>query len=75
MLSTISQISGAVANIVLDYVFIFPCKMGVAGAAWATIIGQFVSLLVAMIFHYTLNREINGNIKYIKPDLNLIKGI
>lgn len=75
MLSTISQISGAVTNIVLDYVFIFPCKMGVAGAAWATIIGQFVSLIVAMIFHYTLNREINGNIKYIKPDLNLIKGI
>lgn len=75
MLSTISQISGAATNIVLDYIFIFPCKMGVAGAAWATIIGQFVSLIVAMIFHYTLNREINGNIKYIKPDLNLIKGI
>lgn len=75
MLSTISQISGAVVNIVLDYIFIFPCKMGVAGAAWATIIGQFVSLIVAMVFHYTLNREINGNIKYIKPDLNLIKDI
>lgn len=75
MLSTISQISGAVVNIVLDYVFIYPCKMGVAGAAWATVIGQFVSLFLAMIFHYTLNKEINGNIKYIKPDFNLIKGI
>lgn len=75
MLSTISQISGAVTNIVLDYVFIFPCKMGVAGAAWATVIGQFVSLILAMIFHYTLNKEINGNIKYIKPELKLIKGI
>jgi putative MATE family efflux protein len=75
ILSTISQISGAVTNIVLDYIFIFPCKMGVAGAAWATIIGQFVSLILAMIFHYTLNKEINGNIKYIKPELNLIKGI
>lgn len=75
MLSTIAQISGAVVNIVLDYVFIYPCKMGVAGAAWATIIGQFVSLALAMIFHYTLNKEINGNIKYIKPDFNLIKGI
>ncbi|MBQ9658380.1 MAG: hypothetical protein IJV31_06405 [Clostridia bacterium] len=30
MLSTIAQISGAVTNIVLDYVFIYPCKMGVA---------------------------------------------
>ena len=75
MLSTISQISGALTNIVLDYIFIYPCNMGVAGAAWATIIGQFVSLAVAMVFHYTLNKEINGNIKYIKPDLKLIKGI
>ena len=75
MLSTISQISGAVTNIVLDYLFIYPCKMGVAGAAWATVIGQFVSLVIAMIFHYTLNKEIKGNLKYIKPDFNLIKGI
>ena len=75
MLSTISQISGAVTNIILDYVFIFPCKMGVAGAALATVIGQFVSLILAMIFHYSVNKEINGNIKYIKPDLNLIKDI
>lgn len=75
MLSTIAQISGAVVNIVLDYIFIYPCGMGVAGAAWATIIGQFVSLLIAMIFHYTLNKEINGNVKYIKPDFSLIKGI
>ena len=75
MLSTIAQISGAITNIVLDYVFIYPCKMGVAGAAWATIIGQFVSLILAMIFHYKLNKEINGNPKYIKPDINLIKAI
>lgn len=75
MLSTISQISGAVVNIVLDYIFIYPLNMGVAGAAWATIIGQFISLFIAMFFHYEKNIEINGNIKYIKPDKNLIKGI
>lgn len=49
--------------------------MGVAGAALATIIGQFVSLGLAMIFHYSLNKEINGNPKHIKPDFSLIKGI
>lgn len=49
--------------------------MGVEGAAWATIIGQILSLVLAMIFHYALNKEIKGNIKYIKPDFNLIKGI
>ena len=75
MLSTISQISGAVTNIVLDYIFIYPLNMGVSGAAYATIIGQFVSLFIAMYFHYKNNKEINGNIKYINPDINIIKGI
>ena len=75
MLSTISQISGAVANIILDYIFIYPLNMGVAGAAWATIIGQFISLFIAMYFHYTKNKEINGSLKYIAPNKNLIKGI
>ena len=75
LLSTISQISGAVTNIILDYVFIYPLNMGVAGAAYATIIGQFVSLFIAMYFHYKKNNEIDGNIKYIRPNKELIKGI
>lgn len=75
ILSTISQISGAVTNIVLDYIFIYPLNMGVAGAAWATIIGQFVSLFTAMYFHYKKNDEIDGNINYIRLDVSLIKGI
>lgn len=75
MLSTISQISGAVTNMVLDYIFIYPLDMGVAGAAWATIIGQFVSLFIAMYFHYKKNKEIDGSLKYINPDGSIIKGI
>ena len=75
MYSTIAQIAGAVCNIVLDYVFIFPLGMGVAGAAWATIIGQFASLFIAMIFHYVKNKEISGNPKYIKPSARIIKNI
>lgn len=75
MYSTISQISGALINIILDYIFIYPLHMGVAGAAWATVIGQFASLFVAMIFHYKLNNEISGDIKYIRPYGYLIKGI
>ena len=54
MLSTISQISGAVTNIVLDYIFIFPLEMGVAGAAWATVIGQFVSLFINGLLHFAV---------------------
>lgn len=75
MYSTIAQISGALVNIIFDYIFIFPLNMGVAGAAWATVLGQFVSLFMAMIFHYKVNKEINGNPKYIKPNWELIKGI
>lgn len=75
MLSTISQISGAIVNIILDYIFIYPMGMGVAGAAWATVIGQFVSLFIAMYFHYAKNKEISGDFKYIKLDIGLIRGI
>lgn len=73
--STIAQISGAAVNIIFDYVFIFPLNMGVNGAAWATVLGQFVSLISAMILHYTKNKEIDGKIKYIKPKKELIKEI
>ena len=75
MLSTISQISGALTNIILDYIFIYPLNLGVAGAAYATVIGQFVSLFIAMYFHYNKNKEIDGNIKFIKPNFHIIKEI
>lgn len=75
MYSTIAQISGALCNIVLDYVFIFPLNMGVAGAAWATVIGQFVSLLIAMAFHYSANKEIGSGLRYIRPSRRIIGGI
>lgn len=73
--STIAQISGALANILFDYIFIFPLNMGVEGAAYATILGQFLSLGIGMLFHYLKNKEISGNLKYIKPDFHIIKGI
>lgn len=74
-LSTITQITGAIINIILDYIFIYPLNMGVAGAAWATIIGQFCSLFITMHFHYKKNKEISSNIKYLKPNIKLIKAI
>lgn len=75
MYSTISQILGAVTNIVLDYVFIFPLGWGVVGAAVATVLGQIVSLVSAMAFHYGRNKEIGSGIRYIKPNLGIIKSI
>ena len=66
--STIAQIMGAITNIILDPMFIYGWfglpEMGVKGAAYATVIGQIVSFLVALIFHLKIN-----TIKYNKRDL------
>ena len=48
--SMISMLIGAVINTILDPVFIFVFDLGVAGAAWATIIGQFFSFLFAALY-------------------------
>ncbi len=75
LFSTIAQVSGAVTNILLDYVFIYPCGMGIEGAAWATVVGQILSLLVAMILHYCANKELKNSIKALKPDGTTILAI
>ena len=67
-LQAIAQVSGAAANIILDYVFIYPCGMGIEGAAWATVIGQILSLCVAMVLHYCANKEVKNSVKALKPD-------
>lgn len=77
MQSTIAQIAGALTNIILDPIMIFGwCglpEMGIDGAAYATIIGQFVSFALDAIFHYVCNsKDFSANIKYVKPRLNII---
>lgn len=71
----IAQVAGAVCNIVLDYVFVIVLEWGVAGAAWATIIGQVLSLVTAMVLHYSINREIDGHVRFITPSGKIIKTI
>lgn len=77
--STIAQISGALVNIVLDPILIFGYfglpKMGIDGAAYATVIGQVVSMVVAMLFHYIKNKEVPFGVKYLKPEGRVIKDI
>lgn len=46
----VSMIAGFVTNIILDYVFVWVLEQGVAGAAWATIIGQGVTMLIALVY-------------------------
>lgn len=77
--STTAQIAGAVLNIILDPVLIYGWfglpALGVSGAAYATVIGQIASALLGLIFHLKQNKEIENGLKYMKPDLKIIKSI
>ncbi len=76
-LSTIAQISGAVANIILDPILIYGWfglpAMGVDGAAYATVIGQLVSAILGFVFHLKYNKEIKNSVRYLKPSGKIIK--
>lgn len=50
--SMASMSLGAILNIILDPVFIFGLDWGIAGAAWATVIGQSVSFLVSALYFF-----------------------
>ena len=74
--STIAQVVGAVLNIILDPIMIYGLygcpELGVKGAAYATVIGQIASFLLAVLFHLLLNKEIANGLKYFKPSGKLI---
>ena len=72
MLSMYTQSLGAIINIALDPVFIFVLDMGVAGAAVATIIGQFCGCALAIHFNHKKNTDITLSIRGFRPDWRLI---
>lgn len=75
----ITQGTGAIINIILDPILIFGWmglpKMGVAGAAIATVIGQCVAGGLAVFFNHKFNHEIQVHIKGFRPDKAIISGI
>ena len=78
--SMITQTAGAVINIILDPIMIFGMfgfpAMGVAGAAYATVIGQSVAGLLAILFNLKVNKELHFSPdRILKPDAATIRRI
>ena len=69
----ITQGTGAIVNIILDPIFIFGVEplgipaMGIAGAAVATVIGQWIAAILAVIFNLKCNPDVQFSLEAIKP--------
>lgn len=74
--SMISQLTGALINIILDPILIFGLfglpKLGVAGAAIATVIGQCAAGVVALVCHLKFNHEVTVSWKGFRPNATII---
>ncbi len=72
-LSMAAMIGGSMSNIVLDWVFIFPCKMGIFGAVFATGLAPVISMLILSV-HFIHRRNRFHFIK-CKPEARLLRNI
>lgn len=79
MYTMITQGTGAVINIILDPILIFGYlgfpKLGVAGAAIATVFGQFVAFLLAVFFNLRKNTDIQISFRGFRPHTRILKEI
>lgn len=74
--SMVTQLAGALTNIILDPILIFGLlgfpKLGIAGAAWATVIGQCVGAVVAVTLNHFKNPEVHLRLRHIRPNGRLM---
>lgn len=75
----ITQGTGAIVNMIMDPIMIFGLfgcpKMGVAGAAAATVIGQIVAGILAVWLNHTKNHEVKISMKGLRLDAQIIRQI
>ena len=79
VLSMVAQLCGALTNIILDPIMIFGLlgcpRMGVSGAAIATVTGQFVSAVIGFALNQSKNPELRLNLSHFKINRHDIAGI
>ena len=68
----ITQGVGAIFNIIFDPIFIFTLDMGVTGAALATVLGQIVAFVLAIVLNHKHNPDVRLSAKGFRPDLRMI---
>ena len=73
--SMITQMVGAVINIIFDPIFIFGLGMGVVGAAWATVLGQVAGAALGVWFNARRNPEITLSFRRFRPSGDIIRRI
>lgn len=66
-----SMLAGAATNIVLDALFIIVLKLGMAGAAWATVAGQTVSLVICAVYFTFFTKTFKLSLKSLIPDFKV----
>lgn len=79
MYTMITQTTGAVINLILDPILIFGLfgapKLGIAGAAIATVTGQIVAAVMAVVFNIKYNRDIHLHIRQMRLERHIVRQI
>lgn len=68
-----SMLTGAIINIALDPTFLFGCHMGMAGAAWATVIGQCASFAIALYYFIFRAKTFKLKLRDLIPDRTIFE--
>ncbi len=67
-----TMLIGAILNIILDPIFIFIFKLGIKGAALATIISQFISFLYILKYLYSGKSSLKVKLHHLRPKMPII---
>ncbi len=67
----IAMILGMVLNIILDPIFIFGLHLGVAGAAWATVISRCATLVYILVYYVSGKSILKIKLHHFKPDFKM----
>ncbi|WP_172806711.1 MATE family efflux transporter [Endozoicomonas arenosclerae] len=69
-LATIVMVVGAIANIVLDYLFIVVLQQGVTGAAIATVLAQLATAIIGLIYFFSSKAKLRLSLRHLKVSLD-----